>query len=351
MKKILCFVLCFIMLFMLVACGSNINNDNAENSEATIAAPKYNLSYGEKFAFWGETNEISKPEIPALTWDEKEVEGVLQYKTNSPIEFDMNKLAEQLKQNSFAREMFENIYAYSSENHLGTDSSKFGYYTKFTENNNVVGKNSNNQTSLSFSASREPDRQNGWYTIEVRFSNLPKDKFTQDDIYKMAKLVFGNYTDFLIYGKDTDNSSERNGDSSDKYKLKECEMVDFVGTETNSYCLRREISVGNTDTFSIFLGLRVYNNEHADTQAYFFDDRSNLYVENAYTPDTVLSANFGVADPAKGTEFGVACLNKHLSNFTTGKIEYWSLSEFTNEQGLSTYNFAINVRGENAGKI
>ena len=365
MKKILCLVLCAIIVFSLVACGTsnsntpntnnesigsdNNNDDNTTNQEENISVPKYNLTYGEKFPVWGVTDEVEKPSMPELTWDEKEVDGVVQHKTNSPIEFDMNKLAEQLKQNSVAREMFKNIYAYSSENHLGVDSSSYGYYTTFKEYNSVVGENSDNKTTLSFLAVREPDRQNGWYTIEVRLSNLPCDDVTQDDIYNMVKIVFGDCTEFLVYGKDTDNSSDRNGDTADKYKLTEGNMVDYIGTEDSSYCLRRELTVGSyQNTFSLFLGLRVYNNKNADTYDYFFDDRSNVYVENAYTPNAVLAESFGISNPTLSAEFGVACLNSHLSNFTTGKLEYWEIADILDEHDLSTYRMSIKDRYYNA---
>lgn len=349
MKKILSLFISLVFLFTLTACNNSKESTGDQNSDGGLeqgtVAPKYNLSYGEEFTFWGVTDEVSKPEIPALTWEEKDVNGIIQHKTNTPINFDKVSIEQQLKKNVFVRKMFQNIFNYESENHLGVNDSKLGYFTTFKTYNTVVGNNPDNHTSFSFSAIKENDRHNNWYTIETNIYNLPKDSFTQDDVYGMLKCVFGDYADFIVYGKDADNSSSYNGDASEKYALLEAEMVDFVGTVGNSYRLHRTVNSGEyKDTVTLKFGLRVYENEHADRYDYFFEDRSEIYEENAYTPNALLSKSFGVTNPSDGEEFGIALLNRHLPAFVTGKIEYWNVSEKTEEDGSVNYQFSIKDR-------
>lgn len=363
-RKLLCLFMAVVFAFGIFGCANNnetsqnttdpTNNltDNSTtaateeslNGEVpTIEAPKYkNLEYEEGYECWGLTSEESAPEMAPLTWEEKTVDGNTFYATNTPFVFDVKAVRAQLKNNSFMNKYYEDITEKQYEFHDGIDSSKHGYYITHTYSDCIdATKKGESDSSFGILASREPEYYNTPSSISLRLNNVNLESFNQDELYGVAKIVFGDNAEFLVYGKDTDGKTPSGNDLSHLL-----DMNDIVRVEESAYKFYRTFTFNEFEnTVSLYMFVEVNENPKYDPYSYKLNDSSLIFESNNYTPDNMFSDAFGGCNPVDCSNFGVDYFKSVFPGFTHSELDNWSVSTESHDDGTEEYEFGITTEG------
>ena len=331
--------------------GTNINN-NESLAQKNDETPKFdNLEYEEGYDFWGLSSDVKIPEMLPLTWEEANIEGNNFYKTNTPLTLDTDKLLSELKSNSYMKEGYEDIRKLQSEKHQGINSSKNGFYITYGYYDYILAsKKGTDKANFTVYTYYNLELYNNPSIISLKMENVNMETFTQEKFYSIAKSVFGDNADYLVFGKDSDGVSPKGK------KLSHLpDMIDIIESSDSSYKFVRTISYSSDyNTANIELYIEVSENPKLGDES-IFSDKSKLYETIKYTPSNIFSKSFGETNPLNAESFGMDYFKTVMPGFNNSNLDYWNISTSTHEDGTIDYSFGIKTRNlnstENKGAI
>lgn len=341
MKRILAILLIICTIVSIVSLTGCQNKQESSQTKpgSTIDATKikFDVDNMEKYDFWTLKNKVNEPGPKDITWEEKKFDDDFVYVSTTELQFNAEELISQLKANNAVRKMFDNIYTYSGEYHelvYDEDDNEFDIPRDYTI---ITGYNSEHGQTFEVRAVTFRNHYTTPYVIEFNIHGIPQDQFSQDMIYDMAKMIYGNYADYLIYAKDKDG----------KYYIEDEEplrngsqMVEWYGSENSKYEFRREIWDDN-DEVEVTLLIEVMEDEKHNPLSHQFPIETKYYKEGQYTPDKVLvtkekftSGNFN--------ELANIAFN-HIEKYDHPSLFYWEYNSCTHENGVAQEFFAMDL--------
>jgi hypothetical protein len=350
MKKFIAFLLACVMVLGMTACapdgatGTKDPSDKTPGNSKPVGdkqeetRPNYDLAYENNQTYWGTTDEIGVPEIPQLIFEEKTVDGITGIVSQTPFQFDRIAVERSMKEHTSFRTLASNIYSFDSESHYGRDTTKNGCYTDQATYSYVMGETEAGDAMFHLYAVKDPRFYNGYSSLHLKSERLPRTENVQELVYDAAKLVFGEYADFLVYGNDS------NGVTYGKKPVEvgPLQIIDLVEYEDHTYKLVRTISERGKDQLVVDMFIEVFSNDKYTPHTTLWADETKLFKENAYTPSAIIAGSFGVTDPTNG-DFGLWSLSRYI-NAHHSKLERWSVSEKIYEDSTYHYDFSIKNR-------
>lgn len=332
------------IVFLVVNKSKEGTNNNHSLSQANDNEAKFsNLEYEEGYDFWGLSSEIEKPKMLPLTWEEVNIEGNNFYKTNTPLTIDSDELLSELKNNSYMKDCYEDIRKSQSELHQGINSSMNGFYITYGYYDYIfASKKGTDKSNFSVYTYYNPELYNDPSIISLKMENVNMETFTQEKFYSIAKSIFGDNAEYLVYAKDSDGVSPKGQKLSGLI-----DMSDIIESNDSSYKFVRTV-LYNSDynTVNIELYIEVSENPKLGDES-IFSDKSKLYETIKYTPSNIFDKSFGETNPLNAKSFGMDYFKTVMPEFTDSNLGDWSISTSTHEDGTIDYSFGIKTRNLN----
>lgn len=345
---LICALVIVIIVVLVLVIGFGKKDNSKNNQDRNIEETKEeketsildNLKYEKDYSFWGYNEDVVSPKMKEMEYNEINVSGNTLYKTTTPLNLDVESALTKLKNNSYLKEYYEDFRISKSEIHTGINKTGNNYYVRYGFYNYILAKKKG-QTATSFNVYTHyyPELYNNPSIISLKMENVDAATFDQKEFYEVAKIIFGEYADYLVLGKDSDGLTPKGGSLTN-----EISMIDIVEAGDGAYKFVRTINYNEDyNTLSISMFVEVNKNPKLLKED-CFSDKSDLYKANAYTPSNVFSKSFGSTNPLDSTNFGVSYFKSVLPEFKKSYIDYWTVSTSTHEDGTVDYSFSIATR-------
>jgi hypothetical protein len=369
LKKLLALFLACVMALSLVACGGNDDAtkpiDSNKETVATnpsegdvVVDPTVNTdepdvtqpSEPENSSTWT-VKEMSFPPLDRLIVEKKPIiEGVNVAIAKTPLEIDLDSVKDQVAQLDFVKEYYTD-FAYSTNEYVdGEFYNDAGYqfsYWGFDEYGANLKTNEYSkfylQNDLSFGGERDSSEYSNYKALYLHIHDVPVGQLSQDDIYEVAKLVFGEYAEYLVYAKDSDgvNTSNKN--------VQEGNMSEWIELDDDTiYAATREIEENYEGLLDYSFRIYVYQNPYKDWNLDCYGkDVTPIYDSFTYKFEDLLSEDFGNRDIFTYSTFGDKYFSemKSETDYTVTSIDHCSVKKAISADGTMYYEILFNVYG------
>lgn len=353
MKKIICLLLSGVMLIGLVACGNQKDNTNAtEQEKPAIEVNREDLEF---YDFWELRENVKTPKLKDIDVVDYELDGKPIHKSTTFLSFDKEKICDDIKQNSYWRNVFQNIYTGQSEYHTTSQDDENGNPIMVTyESDRVIGEDSDGSASLIINAEKTMYFYDTPSSIKIEFWDISEDSFNQDEIYDVAKKIYGEeMANYIVYAEDSDFL---NWDKEDILENGSCLETTF-DVNVGRYAVSRRIKKYD-ENVSVELSVALISNKYENCYEFSIQDKSNIYEdkENCFTPVNVMTGNCPELSPLNSKEFCEYILKDTLPSFNHSNTYEWEYFEYTDEQNKHLVELYIDINcydknGERIGSV
>jgi hypothetical protein len=291
MKKILALLLAIAMICSFVACSNSKGTDEpTSNSDATTQSPTDvegdNTTDGADATTPNDNDPsdtdkrwiqkgIALPHFDPLVITEKKLTDTVKVKiAKTPFDIDINDVAKKIGKLEYVKNNYTPLIKHDGQAQTSTlDFASNQYLVSYSTGTHYEAEMISNAQPVLPSECNDLVISAGYLSafyentsyINLKFTGIETlDNQTQNSIYEIAKLVFEDYAEFLVYGKDVDGLNSKGG-SIGAYN-----MVDFVRMddatiyEGTVYGLSRTISYHDHSKYIIEFEVYVDNNPYAD---------------------------------------------------------------------------------------
>lgn len=341
MKKIICLILVLVTMVGVTACNSNNGTETATNpTEATSPIT------GEPIYIngWKVYEKVASPKVDEVKWENKQYGDDTMKVGTTPFSFNGEQVLTACKQNEAIRAMFDDLYYYQYDYHLADNNPNGNNDIYFTINRHdkIEGRNTQNDAKMLIDVSRYTHQFTTPNSLMLFFENVEKTATLQEDIYEVAKMVFGPCAEYLVYAKDTYEK-----DLYDTESENGAHMSDIVEVGNSEYYLTRNVyRNGNKITAQFTLTLKL--DERFETFTHRFDDEETGYKENPYTMNAILSDKFTPVTPTNYKTFAEKIMNTLSPTYDSVQIADWLVNERKHEQDIWEYTFDMWIFAKNS---
>lgn len=322
LKKLLIVLLTFTIVFSLVACSNNISSNvslpteqtNLDTSNTTNTHENVSVNKQETVTpteIESETDEqwivrdVAKPVMEDLIVEEKLLADMISFNiAKTPFDINLDEVIQSVKNLDYVKENYTD-FAHSKSDvmfpkHFTDIGCYFGY--SISESYGANFKNKENQKvwnyyqDLSIIVDSYTYEYSNPCEIRIIFNGIPEltPQF-QENVYMIAKEVFGESAEFLVYGKDQDGK-KLNGHGLEDIELSDCS--DYVDFDKDAvYAFARQFDYYDDTGYTLTLSVYVYQNPYAEiTKDYYAGNHEPLYNTLPHNLTTLLSSDFGETD-------------------------------------------------------
>jgi hypothetical protein len=341
MKKIICLILVLVTMVGVTACNSNKENENTKNPTETTPTIENQPIYANG---WEMHEGIAVPSINETKWENKKYGNDTMKVGTTPLSFDGEEILTACKKDEAIRAMFDDLFYYQYDYHLADTNPDGGNEIYFTINQHgkVEGRNTQNDAKMLIDASRYVHQFTTPNSLTLSFENVEKTATLQEEIYEVAKMVFGSSAEYLVYAKDSDGKTLYDTEIGNNAHLE-----DIIKVGNSEYFLTRTIYLNEnkvTAQFSLYLKL----DEKFEVFTHRFDDEETDYNENPYTMNSVLSNKFTPVTPLNYETFTEKIMNTLSPSYNRVQIADWRVSERKHEQDIWEYEYNMWLFAKNS---
>ena len=323
MKKILTMLLAIITVASLVACSTDDDSNIKFPSNDIVDVDSL-----QQFDFWELKDNVKVETVKPLKWELQTYGEDEVYVTTTMLSFDRDAVLEKVKNNAYFRDMFDDIYPFEHEIHYTIKNPDNGedYYRNYLYRA-IGGEKTASGESLYITSSTMMNYYATPNGVELIIQGIKDDNFNQDAIYEIAKDVFGNYAEYIVYGKDKDGCND-DGDVLKNGTM----LVQVFGDDSTTYRFYREVWHDN-GMIDVHLSIEVQLNEKEDIFSHLFEDEAVLYEQGDYTFDKVMVDEYSDFTPLNSQKFGSDMFEELLPSYKKFKTEEWSYTNAVHEDG------------------
>lgn len=323
--------------------GTNIKEEN--NSDSTN-----DLEYTKDYKYWG-IKDVTAPSIPELTWKSKNVINSSSVNiATTPFDYEIEEIYKKLKKNSYMQEYYYDFIKNCNEIGQGEEYNDAGYQIAYEINQYIKAnlktteqKSLKNTSDFYVQIKQETSNYANPSSVRVVFDNLDSNNINQKEIEKIAEIIFGEYTEYLIYGKDNDRKKYNN---TSKF-IGDVQLSEAIKAGDSYYYMYREIGKGwNSNTVKIELGIGVYVNPNENFQfKYYGLDNTSIYNSMIHKFEDVLPETFGDCNPLEFSSFGNKYFKSQYPNYIRTYLERWDLNSYITEDNKVASKLNISMYG------
>lgn len=331
MKRYICFCIALLLVVCCASCSNNDATQPTDNSASTSnTAPtdtqptEPNVTLPTEPVYqpmlqWAEKEDVSFPELSDLFIDPQT--GYV----STPFLID----TEVVQQSIALDPTITSVYPITNHSKSETITYEAGIpAVSYVET--VSYKSEDGAISVAVTLERDATQYANCHKITIVFNGLTEAS-DQKTIENIAKNILGEYTEFAIYGADTDGLQYQyaNSDNAQRGKLTQW------GASSMSESIQR-------DGYQYYIIRKFSKAQKMLTLSIGVDRAEKTVVENApinigqtfnelpHGFGGVVAANFGVSDPLQTTEFANQMLAEYDDKYSATKIQRIYIKKQTN---------------------